>query len=403
MYRINNAKSKRTIDENGFLYARDCPILRDGVMTYLGGEINTGEDLDPKKSYRLNISLEELKRSLDKWKLKPIVNDHKWLGATGNKNAKDYQEGSIGEELRIEKKEDGYNYILANLIFTNLDTVGEIQEGKKQELSTSYLFEMEKSQSLEYDYEVIDLIPNHLALVEKGRAGERVRVENTGGLNKENTKTNEDLYALDNNAFNNITNNEGNKKMLKNSKITVDGVETPYNEFVKVYNEELKEDGKKEKEEDNKEKSATNEDENKTPEDNKDKKEVANEDKDEKKKKDVENEDDDEVKDKKTKAENYDVIYNRAYNTIKSKMEAEQKEVLRVYNSVKEITGDFNFYGLNKKDLLLRGLNHAGIQAEGNESERELEAMFKVCVAKEKVDNSFSYTTNGKDETDFNF
>ncbi|MDR0571551.1 MAG: DUF2213 domain-containing protein [Rickettsiales bacterium] len=408
---INNEESKRTIDENGFLYVKDCPILRDGIMEYYGGEIGEktedGVPLDPKKIYRVNISSEELKKSLEKWKLKPIVNEHKWLGKEGEGNAKDYQEGSVGEELYIKTLDDGRNYMLANLNFTNLDTVKEIQSGEKEELSTSYTFLLKKANNDKYDLEAYDLSPNHLALVDKGRAGKMVRVANSA---EDRMNTIKELYALGETSDAFIKKDA--KNMADKIKLFVNNKEIDEKSFEKddkkaeVMNEDEKtsvieflknlltklEDGKH---------SADNSDsEGKKEKEKEEKKKSDNEDD----KKDVEEKKEKAKEDEKSKAENYDAIYTKAYNSIKSKIEEENKEILRVYNSVKEFTGDFNFFGMSKKDILVKALNHQGIDINGKESEGEMEAMLKVCGIKSRVDNSFDYSSgNGKEETDFNF
>ena len=37
-YRIDNALSERHFDENGYLYVDRSPILKAGIMEYLGSE-----------------------------------------------------------------------------------------------------------------------------------------------------------------------------------------------------------------------------------------------------------------------------------------------------------------------------------------------------------------------------
>ena len=179
-YRIANALSERHYDENGYLFVDRSPILKAGVMEYYGSELLPdgqktvdGVQIDPNKIYRVNVSLNELKKAKDTFKLLPITDGHTWLGEEGE-DAKKYQEGSVGENLYVE---DGYLY--APLSFTGNQIVEKIKTHKKEELSTSYQNKLVKSDNSSYDFEAVDIRGNHLALVDRGRAGSDVRVLNS--------------------------------------------------------------------------------------------------------------------------------------------------------------------------------------------------------------------------------
>ncbi|MDR0675814.1 MAG: DUF2213 domain-containing protein [Elusimicrobiota bacterium] len=177
--KINNKKSMRYIDDNGFLYVERSPILISGVLEYLGSEliaddndVIAGVKIEKDKVYKVFISAKELEKGKETFKLIPIVDDHKWLGEDGA-NARDYQEGTTGERVEVK---DGYLYI--DLKFTNLETIEKIENNEKTELSASYTNELERSKNKDYDFVASNLKANHLALVDMGRCGRDVRVMN---------------------------------------------------------------------------------------------------------------------------------------------------------------------------------------------------------------------------------
>lgn len=140
-----------------------------------GGDDNIidGVEIEKDKLYKVYISPEELEKSKDTFIGKPIVNNHQWLGKEGE-NAKDYQEGSLGENLFIKG-----NLLMSPMFFNNLKTVEEIQNNEKVELSASYSNKLKKSNNKDYDFIATDIVGNHIALVEKGRCGSDVRVYNS--------------------------------------------------------------------------------------------------------------------------------------------------------------------------------------------------------------------------------
>lgn len=197
-YRIDNALSERHFDENGYLYVDRSPILKAGIMEYLGYELLPegkssidGVDIDPQKVYKVNVSLDELKKAKDTFKLAPITDGHIWLGEEGA-DPKNYQEGTVGENLYIE---DGFLY--APLNFTGKAIVEKIKNHKKEELSTSYLNKLRKSDNPAYDFEAFDIRGNHLALVDRGRAGSDVRVLNSNLTGVNNMNWNEADHPRD--------------------------------------------------------------------------------------------------------------------------------------------------------------------------------------------------------------
>ena len=375
-------KNKREIDENGFLTAYDCLLLHDGIMEYRGYELiegcNTdnidGVNIEHDKIYKLNISKEELIKSKDTFKLIPVVNGHTFLGKEGE-NAKEYQEGCIGENIEVVevKDDDGIikNFLKATIKFTNPETVKLIETGEKEELSTSYSNDLIKSKNENYDFEVINITANHVALVDKGRAGSKVKVSNN--LNKELKM----------------------RKKIINEEVSLKEATEVLEEETK-YHKEHPISEKSEKAENN-EAGLINEIteilknkidpvlleeiitkiKNLMPEEQEESTDSSNE------STDSSNESTDEKKDI---CNNSDLIYQE----IKTKLENENRNILKAFNEVRPLTGDFNFFGMTEKDIYIKAFKDTDIDIKGDETVKELKAMFRVynCCKKQMYNNN---------------
>ncbi len=413
--------TNREIDENGYLTVHNCLLLPSGIMEYLGAELLEGNDssnsniidgitIDPDKIYKLNISDYELEKSLDSFKLIPIVNEHVFLGKDG-KNPKDYQEGSVGENLEIrnikdENKNIYRNYIVGTLKFTNPDTIKLIEEGIKEELSTSYTNDLKRSNNNSYDFEVINIVANHIALVEKGRAGSKVRVSNN----------------------NYIINNNNNKEEMTDNIINIEGKDVSLDEAIDIIRDKLNSQEEEVKsnntEEDNNIISDNNTesyddiinflksklDSNSinilidklkriNSNDDNDNNLTDNNDLDEDKQdiesdnnkclKNGEDDDNDEDNSNSSKLISQNSL-EHIYNSIKSKLESEQRAIIRAYNHVKSSVGDFNFFGMNVKDIYRYALVNSNIPVNGKETLGELKAMFNVFNnSRSRIDNNY--------------
>jgi hypothetical protein len=182
--KINN---KSTIDQNGFMLVENNPILKTGTMDYYGYELGEvdGVETEANKVYSVLITDEVLNRAKDTFKLIPIVDNHKWLGNDGA-NARDYQEGTTGENIELKEGK-----LYTTLKFTNPETISKIKKGEKVELSTSYTFDLSKADEKEgADFIASNIIANHLALVKEGRAGHDIRVYNVNTVKNTITSPN---------------------------------------------------------------------------------------------------------------------------------------------------------------------------------------------------------------------
>ena len=387
----NEFLTNRSFDNNGFMFVKNNLILSDGIMEYYGSEIGDyvdGEKLEPDKLYKLNISKEELEKSKDKWSLIPIRDGHDW---TTSDNVKGEQIGTIGENIEL-KEIDGTNYLMCNLSFNDKQAIDEIISNEKYELSTSYENDLKKAEDgKDYDFEVINILPNHLALVEKGRAGEKVRVAN------EDTIRN-------NSCFTNNINNQTDKKMENEIKLSIDGKEVDLSKFIKEEQAEGEHDESITDNADEMDKACENEDkraiideiggmlkdkvdeelwrtiigklEKLSYEPSETETETDNEDKDEDK--------DTEKKETENKTFN-SVMFNSLLKKAKKELELGLKNKQKAYNSVRNKVGDFDYSEMDEAGIYKYALQNSGIELAGNESLEALKLAFNVYNSQNRV------------------
>lgn len=403
-FKVSNAGTHRAKDENGYITVDRSPILRSGILEYYGSELLDGDPgdelaldghkIDPDKVYKVYVPEEELIKSADTFKLLPIVNGHEWLGQDGA-NARDYQEGSTGEEVTVE---NGMLYV--PLKFTGDGIISDLESGNKQELSASYTNKLSwASDTDEYDLVASDIKGNHVALVEKGRCGSDVRVLN---------------HKM-----------ESKKMKTKNElKLIIDGKEVDLAQFFKQEEQEQAHadtDAIKDTETENEEHvdkralideiggilKGKVDDElirtimgkaEKLAYDASDTSDIDNQDPDSEecdKKDDI-------TADNKCKSKNEDEdeedIEEKVTQRVSNALARRDNNLRRAYNAAREIMGEFNPFGMTERDILVRALNHAGVSVD-NEDTKTLYGMLKVCNSTARVDNGFDYGNSDSSDT----
>ena len=395
-YRIQNALSERHIDDNGYMHVDRSPILRTGILEYYGSELLPKDEednftadsidgfkIDPDKVYKVYISEEELRKAADSFQLLPITDDHTWLGDEG-KDAKDYQQGSTGENAYVE---DGFLYV--PLKFTGKEIVEEVENHEKEELSASYYNRFIKSDNPDYDFLAVDIKGNHLALVDKGRCGSAVRVLNSIKEKKEMANkakvVNEAILKLDGKEINldqffkeeadekdngadvhedSISENEDKRAIIDEiGGILKDKVDEELWRTIEGKIEKLAYEG-----------SETSQSDNECR---------------------TKNEEDKDEEDKEDKAKSENSMMLKIANAIRSENAKNEQEKVKAYNAASAVCGNFNAFGMSAKDMYVKALNHLGVELDGKEKNEELSAMLKACNAiHTKVDNSFSYESS---------
>lgn len=172
--RLNdNALTSREYDSNGYLIVKDNPIAKAGVFDYLGKEVNSQEN--PESIIKVCRTFDNLKENKDYFKGKPIKHEHKWVGENEDS---DVAEGAIYGEVRADEP-----YLKADIIIYNPALIKKIEAGEAVELSPAYDANLIKESGAyngeTYTYRQELKSVNHLAVVECGRSGSDLRIQDT--------------------------------------------------------------------------------------------------------------------------------------------------------------------------------------------------------------------------------
>ena len=153
-------------DQTGFLYVRRVPIAQAMVQSYYKADgTETKEAKLPK--YILSDS------TVASANEKPVTNDHPGVLVTKS-NSREYMRGFTTSNAHVEG-----NVLYNDVAITDADLIKAIQNGKK-ELSigfeTEVVPETGEYNGVKYDHVQKNIKINHLAVVQRGRAGHNVRL-----------------------------------------------------------------------------------------------------------------------------------------------------------------------------------------------------------------------------------
>ncbi|NPD42657.1 DUF2213 domain-containing protein [Providencia stuartii] len=197
--------TKRTYDNNGWLEVTDNPISKVGVFDYLGAEIGAPV---PDKIYRVLRPPEELasEETINSFKLTPFIIEHEMLGKHATPAEMKGIQGVIGENVYFDPP-----YLRANIKIFSDAALSNIDSGKI-DLSPGYRSKYEFTSGI-YEGQHYDVIQrhlrgNHLALVDEGRTGPDVAVQDhlvitidTKELIRMNEEENKEKQTADEGAF----------------------------------------------------------------------------------------------------------------------------------------------------------------------------------------------------------
>ncbi|APG91143.1 DUF2213 domain-containing protein [Sinorhizobium americanum] len=168
------AGTRRTAD--GYLVA-DVRTARTGIQLYAGREVGKPE-MQVVKVYRPEDEVFD-KASLGSYAHKPVTNDHPVEAVTPD-NWKAVSVGQIGDEVA----RDG-EFVRIPLIVMDAAAIKAIDDGKR-ELSAGYTCDLAweagtTPEGEKYDAIQKDIRINHVAIVQRGRAGSEARIGDGAG------------------------------------------------------------------------------------------------------------------------------------------------------------------------------------------------------------------------------
>lgn len=151
-------------------------VARTGVQAYIGSdfdgqaELNGFKDSDTIMVYR---GPDEVfaKASVNGWAGVPVTKDHPSVMVTPD-NVKEYQVGDVRDKAHVDT-ENGW--IGLEYVIRDADAIRSFEVGDYKEVSGGYLADIEWKPGVapdgkKYDARQVGIIPNHLALVPRGRA-----------------------------------------------------------------------------------------------------------------------------------------------------------------------------------------------------------------------------------------
>lgn len=168
-------KSARSKGVDGRLYVESSPISKACVSPYLGHEIPDYQTLglDPEKIYYLLRDPIELAKAADSFRGLPILFVHKPTSASDH--PKEITVGSIGTDVVFT-----HPFLEAPLCIWTEEAIAGIETKVQTEISSGYRYTADMTPGLyegqKYDGVMRNIIGNHVALVDVGRAGPDVVV-----------------------------------------------------------------------------------------------------------------------------------------------------------------------------------------------------------------------------------
>lgn len=162
--------------ENGYMVV-DSAVARIGVQEYYAAELGDEfKDLPAGQIVRLDRppSVVFGDESMRSYAHKPVTNNHPPVSVTAD-NWAEYGKGHVGDEVR----QDG-RFVRVPMMVTDGDTIRDIDSGKR-EWSAGYGVTFERVTGINddgeaYDARITSQKINHIALVDKGRAGSDCRI-----------------------------------------------------------------------------------------------------------------------------------------------------------------------------------------------------------------------------------
>lgn len=160
-------KGDAKLTDEGYIRA-NAVVTRTGVFFYQNPDGTIRKELrHPEDVWDAD--------SIDSMQLIPITNNHPPEKLVTAQNAKRLAIGYTGESV---KREDPY--VLANLVITDEDGVNSVMKHGRKELSLGYTVDLDETpgtyEGEEYDARQRNIRYNHLAIVDRARAGNEARI-----------------------------------------------------------------------------------------------------------------------------------------------------------------------------------------------------------------------------------
>lgn len=175
---MDRAPTMRTKDINGWLHVKDCRISKANVCPYIGKEIPNSEKLglDPERVYQLYRDAGALEAAAASFERAPLMLEHLGVTAESAQNPA-IKRKIIGAISNVRWKPP---YLVADLTVWDGEGIEAIESTRQQELSPGYHYKPDMTPGSmhgnPYDGKMLDIVANHLCIVDTGRTGPDVMV-----------------------------------------------------------------------------------------------------------------------------------------------------------------------------------------------------------------------------------
>lgn len=164
--RISNNISKTP---EGYLLCSNVSIARTGVQKYLGQELGLNDKYDEYVPvYRLEEDVFE-KAAMASFEGKSVTDNHPFQPVDVNNNAQ-YDKGHVQNIRRVGDE------LVGDIIIKDPNLISVVENNVKREISCGYNCQYEPYKD---GYRQIDIRGNHVAIVDKGRAGSHVCIKDS--------------------------------------------------------------------------------------------------------------------------------------------------------------------------------------------------------------------------------
>lgn len=172
----------------GFLICKDVPIARTGTQQYRGCEFG-----GPVAAGIYNVQRPEAevfdRAAVASFEGKPVCDEHPEEDVTLDNYGR-YMKGVCRDVRRGDG--DLSNCLVADLVIYDADLINKIEAGKR-EISCGYDCLWNPTSDSSYDQ--LEIRGNHVAVVDKGRAGHKVAIRDTADDKKGGTKMSKSLIG----------------------------------------------------------------------------------------------------------------------------------------------------------------------------------------------------------------
>jgi hypothetical protein len=173
-FTIEKISENREITPEGYLLCRNCPVARIGKMIYLPSEVgDVGVTVDSDGFITVDRFPEDVFSDsfLDSLNLKPVTNDHPAVDV----DPSNYKNFSVGVGTNPRRGEGELSdYLLMDLLIQDGEVISLIHDGKV-EISLGYRCDIVPTDD-PFIGKQVNLIGNHIAVVEKGRCGPNCKI-----------------------------------------------------------------------------------------------------------------------------------------------------------------------------------------------------------------------------------